>query len=131
MHDEFEIEYAAKALAPFGLVYYAAASRCTTRSTSSRASRTAQGLHHPWRRDAAAEAMGRRYVMAWKPNPAFLLRVSENEGAIRAEIRRALAAAKRSGTSMDIVLKDISSVSGNPENLTAWERIAMEEVLAW
>ena len=32
---------------------------------------------------------------------------------------------------MDIVLKDISSVSGNPENLTAWERIAMEEVLAW
>ena len=69
--------------------------------------------------------------MAGKPTPAYLLRVAENEGAIRAEIRRALAAAKRSGTSMDIVLKDISSVSGDPENLSAWARIAMEEVLSW
>ena len=133
MREEFDIEYQIEAMKPFGLVYYGCCEPLHDQiDILSRIPNLRKVSITPWADvDAAAEAMGSRYVMAWKPNPAFLLRVSENEGAIRAEIRRALAAAKRSGTSMDIVLKDISSVSGNPENLTAWERIAMEEVLAW
>lgn len=133
MREEFDIEYQIEAMKPFGMVYYGCCEPLHDQiDILSRIPNLRKVSITPWADvDAAAEAMGSRYVMAWKPNPAFLLRVSENEGAIRAEIRRALAAAKRSGTSMDIVLKDISSVSGNPENLTAWERIAMEEVLAW
>ncbi len=133
MREEFDIEYQIEAMRPFGLVYYGCCEPLHDQiDILSRIPNLRKVSITPWADvDKGAEALGRRYVMAWKPNPAYLLRVAENEGAIRAEIRRALAAAKRSGTSMDIVLKDISSVSGDPENLSAWARIAMEEVLSW
>ncbi|MGI5884633.1 MAG: hypothetical protein ACOX83_06685 [Candidatus Spyradocola sp.] len=133
MRMEFDIAYQIEAMQPFCLVYYGCCEPLHDQiDILSRIPNLRKVSITPWADvDAAAEALGRRYVMAWKPNPAYLLRVRENEPAIRGEIRRALAAAKRCGTSMDMVLKDISSISGNPENLRLWARIAREEVLAW
>ena len=82
----------------------------------------------PWADvDVAAEAIGSRYVMANKPNPAAVS-VKLDEDALRREIGRTLAAVKRNGCSCDIVLKDISSAGNDLNNLVRWERIVMEMV---
>ena len=45
-----------------------------------------------------------------------------------AEISRILSACKRNGCSFDMVLKDISSVGYDVQNLIRWEQIVMEMV---
>lgn len=82
----------------------------------------------PWADvDVAAEAIGSRYVVANKPNPAAVAGKLD-EDALRREIGRTLAAVKRNGCSCDIVLKDISSVGKDLSNLVRWEQIVMEMV---
>ncbi len=128
MRDEFDIAYQIEAMKPFGLVYYGCCEPLHNMiDILARIPNLRKISITPWADpDAAAEAMGSRYVMAWKPNPAFALDVESSEAAIREEIGRAMRAAKRNATSMDIVLKDISSISGDPRNLEKWARIAME-----
>ena len=83
----------------------------------------------PWADvDNAAEVIGNRYVIANKPNPALVATATLDEDAVRQTIKRTLDACKRNGCSADIVLKDISTVSHNVENLIRFEQIAMELV---
>jgi hypothetical protein len=128
MRDEFDIDYQIEAMKPFGLVYYGCCEPLHNMiDIVSRIPNLRKISITPWADpDAACDAMGSKYVMAWKPNPAFALDVEGSQAAIRQEIERAMRASKRNGTSMDIVLKDISSVSGDPRNLEKWARIAME-----
>ena len=75
----------------------------------------------------AAEVIGNRYVIANKPNPASVSGRLDEE-ALRKEISRILSACKRNGCSFDMVLKDISSVGYDVQNLIRWEQIVMEMV---
>lgn len=130
MRDEFDIRYMKKAMEPFGLVYYGC---CEPLHNMVDILEQMPNLRKisitPWADvDVAADAIGGKYVLSSKPNPAYAIDVDRYEGAIREEIGRVLAACKRNGCSCDIVLKDISNVSGRPENLFRWEKIAMELV---
>ena len=129
MHDEFEIEYAAKALAPFGLVYYGC---CEPLDRKIDIVKKIPNLRKisitPWadiRR--AAEAVGGDYVISAKPNPANLPYAAENPALIREEIRNIIDACRANGTPCEILLKDISTAGYNLENLVVWNRVAMEE----
>ena len=83
----------------------------------------------PWvDMDAATEIIGKKYMVANRPNPASGVL---DEDVLRKEIGRTIAACKRNGCSCDIVLKDISSASYRLENLVRWEQIAMELVNNW
>lgn len=130
MHEEFDITYQVKALKDFGLVYYGC---CEPLHNKIHILEKIPNLRKisitPWADvDIAAEIMGKKYVLASKPNPAIVSCANFDEEAARAELVRIVSACKRNGCSCDIVLKDISTVSNRPENLFKWEKIAMEVV---
>ena len=51
-----------------------------------------------------------------------------DEETVRKELTRAIDACYRNGCSFDMVLKDISTVNYNPQNLVRWEQLAMDLV---
>jgi hypothetical protein len=129
MHDEFDIQYMKRALEPFGMVYYGC---CEPLDNKIGIVTTLPRLRKigvtPWADpNVCAEQMGSHYVMAFKPNPAFVA-VPDGLTAAKTEIRRALTACRRNGTSCDVVLKDISTVGGDWRRLAQWEQMAMREV---
>lgn len=130
MRDEFDITYMQKAMAPFGLVYYGC---CEPLHNMVDILEKIPNLRKitmtPWANvDEGAQAIGKKYVMASKPNPAFVLDTSLNRDTIEKELGRIVSAAARNGCACDIALKDISSVNGRLENLVEWEKIAMRAV---
>ncbi len=130
MHDEFEIEYAKAFFAGFGLVYYGC---CEPLHDKMDVVQKLPNLRKisitPWADvRKAAERIGKNYVMSRKPNPASVSVSVLDEAELRKDILETLALCKQNGTSLDIVLKDISSAGYNPNNLTRWEQVVMETV---
>lgn len=130
MHDEFDIQYMIKAVAPFGLVYYGC---CEPLDKKIHILEQIPNLRKisitPWADiDAAADIIQNRYVIAAKANPSQLAVENLDEDAVRKELTRIVNASKRNGSSCDIVLKDITTVCERPENLFRWQEIAMEIV---
>lgn len=127
MHDEFEIEYMKEVMEPFGLVYYGC---CEPLHDKIEIVEKLPNLRKisitPWADvDVAAEKIGKKYVLASKPQPSNLSTPKIDKQVIHDEISHILAACKRNGCSCDIVLKDISSVGRNLQNLIDWEQTAM------
>ena len=130
MRKEFDIEYMKKAMAPFGLVYYGCCEPLHNMiDIVSEIPNIRKIGITPWADvDEGAANIGGRYVMAFKPNPAFVTDFDLYEETVRQEIGRMLAACRRNGTPADIVIKDISTVGKNPENLFRWEKLVMQMV---
>ena len=130
MHDEFEIEYARKFFDGFGLVYYGC---CEPLHDKIRICEKLPNLRKlsitPWADvRKAAEQMGNKYVLSRKPNPASVAVNQLDEDALRKDILETLSICRETGTPCEFILKDISSVAYNPQNLTNWERVVMETV---
>ncbi|MDD3243397.1 MAG: hypothetical protein PHD32_06725 [Eubacteriales bacterium] len=128
MHDEFDIEYMREIFQNFGLVYYGCCEPLDRKmDIVERIPHLRKVSITPWANvDVAAEAIGGRYVLSSKPNPASVAVAHLDEQTLRAELGRIFAAVKRNGCSCDMVLKDISSAGYNLKNLMRWEQIAME-----
>jgi hypothetical protein len=123
MHDEFDLVYNEKLFADCGLVYYGCCEPMDGKIDILR--RRFRNLRKvsitPWADpERAAEQMGRDLVMAAKPNPAFVSSRQFDPGPVEEEIEGYLAAASRNGTPCEFVLKDISTIAGNPGNLAQW-----------
>ena len=58
--------------------------------------------------------------MAAKPNPAFVATPRFNPAPVEQEIARYCEACKENGTTLEFVLKDISTIANNPGTLTSW-----------
>ena len=129
MHEEFDIAYMKKIMEPFGLVYYGCCEPLDKKID------ILEQIPHlrkisitPWADiDNAAEVIGNRYVIANKPNPASVSGHLD-EDALRKEISCILSACKRNGCSFDMVLKDISSVGYDVQNLIRWDQRVMDMV---
>jgi len=127
MTDEFEIEYAKRYFEGFGLVYYGC---CEPLDKKLHVVKKLPNLRKisitPWA-DAvnAAEQIGNEYVMAHKPNPAFVAVDTLDEDAIRNEVKKVLEASRRNHVNVEFTLKDISSVHYHPEHLARWAEIEM------
>ncbi|MHC5057874.1 MAG: hypothetical protein ACYTKD_24670 [Planctomycetota bacterium] len=71
-----------------------------------------------------AELVGREWVLALKPNPAIFAPEKFDPAVARAELVRDLEPMR--GCCVEIVLKDITTVRGDPPRLYEWARIARE-----
>jgi hypothetical protein len=123
MHDEFDLAYNEKLFGECGLLYYGCCEPMDRKIDILR--KRFKNLRKisitPWADpERAAENMGRDFVMAAKPNPAFVASSKFNPEPVKQEIERYCEACKKNGTTLEFVLKDISTVSNNPANLTQW-----------
>ena len=75
----------------------------------------------PWADpDVAAEAISGRYVLSAKSNPSYVASAAFDPETVIAETERILNACLKTGTPCEFVLKDVSTVSNRPANLTLW-----------
>lgn len=130
MHDEFEIEYMKPLYERFGLVNYGCCEPLHHKIDIIRKIKNVRAVSvSPWAKvDIAAEAMESDYVMARKPNPAYVAFDEMNHDVIRQEIRDTLTACKKNDTPVVFVLKDITTVRNRPERLDVWHDIVKEEL---
>ncbi len=130
MHDEFDITYMKKAMEPFGLVYYGCCEPLDKKiDIVEKIPRLRKISITPWADvNVAAEAMRGKYVMSAKANPSNLAVTSLDRDTIRMEITSIIDACSRNGTPCEILLKDITTVNGNPRNLVEWANISHDIV---
>ncbi len=123
MHDEFDLAYNQQLFKESGLLYYGCCEPMDRKIDllRKRFTNLRKISITPWA-DArrAAERIGRDYVLAAKPNPAFVASPQFNPEPVKQEIARYCEACREHGTTLEFVLKDISTIANNPDNLTQW-----------
>jgi hypothetical protein len=132
MHREFAFEHEARFIRRFGRAYYgcceplhAKVDLCAECFPNLYKISMSPWVNFP----EAVKNVRNRFVFAWKPNPAFLAYDKWDPGLIRNDIREKLTLAIEAGCSVEIHLKDLSTVRHEPWRLTEWERIAKEEAM--
>ena len=129
MHNEFDIEYMKKIMSKFGLVYYGCCEPLHNKIDILEQFPNLRKISiTPWADvDIASSVIQKKYVLSAKPNPA-LLSSTLDTGVLKAEIGKIMKACYDNDVSFEIVLKDISTVGGNPENLFLWEKTVMDMI---
>ena len=127
---EFELPYMKRVFPYFGAIYYGCCDRLDDRmDVIEKLPKIRKLSCSPWsHREPFAEKMPAYCVMSNKPNPAYLATGELNEDAIRKDVRRTIAAARAHNRSLELILKDISTVNHNPACLWRWQDIVMEEL---
>lgn len=123
MHDEFDLTYNQELFGECGLLYYGCCEPMDSKIAILR--RRFRNLRKisvtPWADpERAAGEIGRDYVLAAKPNPAFVSSPTFDPIPVEKEITAYLEACRRHGTTCEFVLKDISTIANRSENLTQW-----------
>lgn len=121
MLEEFDIDYS-KALAErFAYSYYGCCEPLDRKlDVITKITNLRKIGVSPWaNEEVMAEWMGGRYVYARKPNPANVA-ISTDPDIIRRETEKTVKLAIKHGCPLELVLKDISTVSFHPENLIIW-----------
>lgn len=130
MHQEFEIEYAAKWFGRFGLGYYGCCEPLDMKIDVIRNLPNVRKISmSPWvNLERGAEQIGSDFVFSRKPNPAFLAWDSWRPDEVEAALRETRDACDRYNCPYEFILKDISTVHYEPQRLWEWVDIAMKVV---
>jgi hypothetical protein len=128
MHWEFAVEHDLRWLNRFGLTYYGC---CEPLDSKVDILRRIPNLRKvsisPWcDKDKAEEAIGTDYVLSRKPLPAIFVGEHINIEEADKQLREFLDKAKDSH--VELIMKDISTVTHNPKNLWDWEKMAKRVV---
>lgn len=132
-HEEFALRYERELLQPFGLTCYGCCEDLTRKLDHVLKIPHLRRISiSPWSDLwACAEKLKGDYVMCWKPNPARLVGVFD-EQAIRRELRTGIEAAVAHGSRLEMILKDTHTCEDHPERFERWSAIAREEIdRAW
>ena len=121
MFREFELDYILPLASRFAYTYYGCCEPLDDRIDLLKPIPNLRKLGvSPWANvEKCAEQIGKDYVLSRKPNPSHVAHATDPD-VIRREAEESVRAALRYGCPMDYVLKDITTVSGNPENLAVW-----------
>ena len=124
---EFEIDYVKPIAERFGYTYYGCCEPLHDRLHAVKSIKNLRKIGvSPWADiEASAEQIGGSYVYARKPNPAHVA-VNTDEAVVRKEIEDTVKVCIKYGCPCEFVLKDISTVSGRPDNLIRWARTVKE-----
>lgn len=130
MFKEFEVDYASRICARFGLVYYGCCDPLDGKMNEVRMIPNVRKVSmSPWvNQERGAAEIGREYVFSRKPNPAFLAGDKFHAGQVRDDLIATRDICAKHRCPLEIILKDISTVGYEPERLFEWSRIAMQVV---
>jgi hypothetical protein len=120
MQDEFDLQYMRPLMEKCGLSYYGC---CEPLDHFIPYLKKIPNMRKigvtPWANvKSCAEQIGGAYVMARKPNPANAARFDKE--TVAKEIEETVKAAIENKCPYEFVLKDISTVNNNPQNLVDW-----------
>ncbi len=127
MFEEFVFPYQLPVLERFGLNCYGC---CEALNSRWETVKKTPGLRRvsvsPWADlNVMAEQLGDKYIYSMKPSPAYLATAQMDEDYIRKSLREAIRITRN--CNVEILMKDNSTLGGNPENVIRWCRIAREE----
>lgn len=127
MFEEFVFPYQLPVLERFGLSYYGCCEPVDNRWHIIKRIPNLRAVSiSPWANvEKMAENLGRHYVFCRKPNPAYVS-TRWDENLIRTDLRHTIEATK--GLSVQLVLKDVHTISTEPWRLRRWVAIAREEI---
>jgi hypothetical protein len=130
MHQEFELDYAARWYSRFGLVYYGCCEPLDTKISIIRKVPHVRKISmSPWVNvEKGAEQIGPDYVFSRKPSPALLAGDTWEPDAVERDLRDTLERCNRHGCPVEFILKDISTVRYQPQRLWEWVDVAMRVV---
>jgi hypothetical protein len=128
MHEEFGINYEKKWLDRFGLTYYGCCEPLDGKMEQLAKIKNLRKISvSPWANiKHAAEQMRDTYVVSYKPSSAYLAYCSFDASAIKKRLKEDLFALKE--CSVEIILKDISTVCYEPARLWQWAQIVQEAI---
>jgi len=126
MHWEFALKHDMRYLERWGMTYYGCCEPLHHKMDILRRIPNLRKVSMSPKADPArgAEALGRRYVFSFKPNPAILAEDTWRPHQARRELRDTLEKAR--GCNIEIIMKDISTVRYEPRRLWEWADIAMQ-----
>ncbi len=75
-----------------------------------------------------AEQIGGDYILSYRPNPSDMVSRGVDEEYVRGELRRQFDIFKQCGCRFDITLKDVETVSGDPDAVRRFVRFTREEI---
>ena len=128
MFDEFMVQYQLPIMKEFGLVAYGCCEDLSEKIDVLRQIPNLRRIAVAPRADLrrCAEQIGTDYVISWRPNPAETVSCGFDPDHIRHITREALEITK--GQHVDITLKDIETVEGQPERLREWVMLVREVI---
>ena len=117
----FDIDYMIPLAERFGYSYYGCCEPLDRRMDAVKKLPNLRKIGvSPWSdEEMSAEAIGKNYVYARKPNPANVAMQTDPK-VIREETEKTVRVCQKYGCPVEFVLKDISTVSHRPENLIVW-----------
>jgi hypothetical protein len=128
MHDAFLLQYQLPILRKFGLVAYGCCEDLTRKIDILRQIPNLRRIAVAPAANVArcAEQIGPDYVLSYRPSPTEMVGIGFDPEWVRTVIRKDLAACR--GCHVDITLKDVETVQGDPDRVRQWARLVREEV---
>ena len=122
MHAEYEVAYSKEWYGRFGLGYYGCCEPLHNRIEMLRQIPNIRKVSiSPFADpEMGAEALGSRYVMSRKPNPNRFAASSFDAEASYLEARDLIKTCRKTGTPVEIIQKDVSTLLYKPERLWQW-----------
>jgi hypothetical protein len=129
--DEFMFQYQYDIMKPFGLVAYGC---CEDLSLKIDVIRRLPNLRRiavsPMANVAkCAEAIGSDYVSSYRPSPADMVSYDFDPERVRRITKRDLETLKANDCHVDITLKDVETVQGDPSRVREWVRLTREVIV--
>ena len=127
MFGEFEVQYTKRWFERFGLGYYGCCDVLDRKIDLVRQIPNVRKISiSPWSDvERCADAIAGDFVMSRKSNPAYLAMDGWDPETVRRELRQSVAACRRTGTPIELILKDVSTVRYDPRRIEEWVSIAM------
>ncbi len=130
MFKEFEVDYASRICARFGLVYYGCCDPLDGKMAQVRMIPNVRKVSmSPWvNQERGASEIHGDFVFSRKPSPAMLAYDGFDPEAVRADLTATREVCRKYHCPLELILKDISTVRYQPERLFQWAEIAMQVV---
>ena len=128
MHNDFMLEYQLPILSRYGLTSYGCCEDMTHKIDMVRRIPNLRRIAVSPFADVAscAEQIGRDYVVSYRPSPSDMVGYGFDKDFVKRTIRRDLESCK--GSHVDITLKDVETVQGDPNRIRNWVA-AVREVI--
>ena len=128
LFDEFMLQYQIPIIAPFGLAAYGCCEDLTHKIPVLRKIPNLRRIAVAPAADVArcAEQIGRDYVLSYRPSPADMVAYGYSPERIRTILRHDLALCR--DCCVDITLKDVETVQGDPHRIRHWVEITREVI---